>query len=96
METLNLRQRIDSETLTLPELRPFIGREVRITVVAEGDDLEAAAAAFWNPPSLAELARRQGVGPATPQSHRGSFSADDFDGFDAFLDGMRGEPGRGR
>ncbi len=96
MDTLNLRQRIDSETLTLPALRPFIGRDVRITVVAEGDDLEAAAAEFWTPPSLAELARRQGVGPATEQSHRGSFSAEDFDGFDAFLDGMRDEAGRDR
>ena len=32
MQAIRVRQRLESETLTLPQLRPFIGREVEIVV----------------------------------------------------------------
>jgi len=32
MPPVHIRTRIDSETLTLPELRPFFGKSVEITV----------------------------------------------------------------
>lgn len=35
METIRIRRHLDSEQLNLPELRPLIGRDVEITVVAE-------------------------------------------------------------
>ncbi len=96
MHPIEVRHRIDSETLTLPELRPFIGRHVRITVVdvtdGPAEDLVRASHDLWNPPGLDELIRRQGVKPATDQSHVGSFSADDFDGFDEWLDEVRRSP----
>ena len=31
-DTVHIHTRIDSETLTLPELRPFLGKSVEITV----------------------------------------------------------------
>lgn len=35
MSAIHIRRRIDSETLYLPELRPFIGRVVEIIVLEE-------------------------------------------------------------
>ena len=32
MQAIRVRQRLNSETLTLPQLRPFVGREVEIVV----------------------------------------------------------------
>lgn len=32
MHAIRLRQRLNSETITLPELRPFVGKEVEIVV----------------------------------------------------------------
>ena len=32
MQAIRVRQRLNSETLTLPELRPFVGKEVEIVV----------------------------------------------------------------
>ena len=32
MTAIRVRQRLDSETLTLPQLRPFVGKEVEIVV----------------------------------------------------------------
>jgi hypothetical protein len=34
-DTIHIHTRIDSETLTLPELRPFVGKSVEITVREE-------------------------------------------------------------
>lgn len=44
METIRIRRHLDSEQLNLPELRPLIGRDVEITVVAEEKVGDAAAA----------------------------------------------------
>ena len=38
MTAVHIKTRIDSETLTLPELRPFVGKSVEITVVATEAD----------------------------------------------------------
>lgn len=94
--TIELRQRIESETLTLPELRPFIGRNVRIVVddVVDEEALRRASDEFWNPPSLEEIIARQGVQPATEENLWGSFSAEDFDGFDEFIEEIRKTPMR--
>ncbi len=32
MQAIRVRQRLNSETLTLPQLRPFVGRDVEIVV----------------------------------------------------------------
>ena len=38
MNAVRLRRRIDSETLHLPELRPFVGKDVEIIVLEDGTD----------------------------------------------------------
>ncbi len=32
MQAIRVRQRLNSETLTLPELRPFVGKDVEIVI----------------------------------------------------------------
>lgn len=32
MQAIRVRQRLNSETLTLPQLRPFVGKEVEIVI----------------------------------------------------------------
>jgi len=91
MKPIEVRQRIESETLTLPELRPFIGKDVRITVVDESDDLQKASDEFWNPPSLEEQIRRQGVTLMTKEKFYGDFTDEDFEGFDEWIEKTRAE-----
>ena len=50
-EPVHIRTRIDSETLTLPELRLFVGKSVEITV---REELPVAAKPDWK--RLRELA----------------------------------------
>jgi hypothetical protein len=46
---------------------------------------------FWNPPSLEEMARRQGnEHPISFEELLGSFSEEDFEGFDEWLEEQRG------
>jgi hypothetical protein len=45
MSAIRIRTRIDSDTLTLPELRPFIGRTVEIVI--EDAPAEVPAEEFW-------------------------------------------------
>ena len=33
MQAIRVRQRLNSETLTLPQLRPFVGKDVEIVVL---------------------------------------------------------------
>jgi hypothetical protein len=88
--TIRIHKRIDAETAEhLPELRPLIGKDVELIVRERDDALRAASDEFWNPPSLEELARRQGVTPASAENLYGSFTAEDFEGFDEFLDEQR-------
>jgi hypothetical protein len=37
MAAIRIRKTIDSETLTLPELKPFIGQTVEIVIEKQGD-----------------------------------------------------------
>jgi hypothetical protein len=91
--TIRIHKRIDAETAEhLPELRPLIGKDVELIVRerSEADALQTASDEFWNPPTLDELSRRQGVAaPVSAEDLYGSFSADDFDGFEEFLDEQR-------
>lgn len=96
--TIRLKKKIDSETLHLPELRPMIGKVVDITVEEEpAENLKARSDEFWNPPSLEELARRQGIDPNKPvrfEDLLGSFTEEDFEGFDEWLEESRRQPWR--
>jgi hypothetical protein len=66
MAAIRIRKTIDSDTLHLPELRPFIGQTVEIVV--EGPPDRAAAAARL-PAILDEIARtRYRLAPGTPDS----------------------------
>ena len=97
---IRIRKRIDSETLHLPELRHLIGKVVDITVEEEQAAPETTRTPrpdddFWNPPSLEELARRQGIDlskPTPPPRH--IFSAEEFEGFDDWLRERRRGPWR--
>jgi hypothetical protein len=46
MAAIRIRKTIDSETLTLPELKPFIGQKVEI-VIEEPFPAEEAKKEFW-------------------------------------------------
>ena len=98
MNAIRIRRHLDSETLHLPELRGMIGRDVEIIV---RDDTHATTAAtnapgsdeFWNPPSLVELARRQGYrGPFDFHAALGSLGDADWEGFDEYIEEMRRAP----
>jgi hypothetical protein len=63
MSAIRIRRRIDSDTLTLPELREFIGRTVDI-VIEEQPAPADTAAEFWAsasklPTTQAEFAAQQ-------------------------------------
>ena len=47
MQAIRVRQRLNSETLTLPQLRPFVGKDVEIVV----SDLTSAEEATTPPRS---------------------------------------------
>ena len=110
--SIRIRKRLDSETIHLPELRHLIGKWVDITVEEENADRETptppgvtphplskqATDEFWTPPSLEEIARRQGnTQPVSFDDLLGSFTEEDFEGFDEWLDEQRGhntQPGK--
>ncbi len=48
MMTIRIRKKIDSETVHLPELRPFIGKTVEIVVAEEGESTASAYDAFFS------------------------------------------------
>jgi hypothetical protein len=95
---IRIRKRIDSDTLHLPELRHLIGKVVDITVEEEGQNSPPRADdEFWNPPSLEEIARRQGHDlnkPVAFEDLLGSFTDEDFEGFDEWLEEIRRGPWR--
>jgi hypothetical protein len=94
MATIRLKKKIDSETLHLPELRHLIGKVVDITVTEE-DPLKRGSDEFWNPPSLEEIARRQGIDPSQPTPPpKHTFTREEFDGFDEWLLEIRRGPWR--
>lgn len=67
MSAIRIRKTLDSDTLHLPELRPYIGRTVEIVV--EESEVERAAAAANLPAILEEIARtRYKLAPGTPDS----------------------------
>ncbi len=53
MQAIRVRQRLDSETLTLPQLRPFVGKDVEIVI---SDMTPASEPAQDNPPQRSPLA----------------------------------------
>jgi hypothetical protein len=62
MSAIRIRKRIDSDTLTLPELRPFIGRTVEIVI--EESAPATTSEQFWAfaanlPTTEAEFAAQQ-------------------------------------
>ena len=67
MSAIRIRKTIDSDTLHLPELRPFIGQTVEITV--EGPALDPAAEAARVRVILDRIAaNRVTPPPGTPDS----------------------------
>lgn len=90
MSTIRIRRKIENETLTLPELRPLIGKTVEITVSDEIDTLRSAGDEFWNPPTLETLIARHNSKPRPP-SNNYEFTAADFEGFDEALAEWRKE-----
>jgi hypothetical protein len=95
---IRIRKRIESETLHLPELRHLIGKVVDITVEEEQQQPSSGLDdEFWNPPSLEEIMRRQGKVPGQPvpiEELFGSFTNEDFEGFDEWLEEERRRPWR--
>ena len=64
MSAVRIRRKIDSDTLTLPELRPFIGRTVEIVIEDQPTSAAATAAEFWSyagnlPTTEAEFSAQQ-------------------------------------
>jgi hypothetical protein len=68
MAAIRIRKTIDSDTLHLPELRPFIGQTVDITV--EGPPLDPAERAARMKEILDHIAatRITSLAPGTPDS----------------------------
>jgi hypothetical protein len=67
MSIIRIRKTLDSDTLHVPELRPYIGRTVEIVVEEPATDRIAAAARV--PAILDEIARtRYRLVPGTPDS----------------------------
>jgi len=92
MNAIRVKKKLDSETLHLPELRPLLGKQVEIIVLEDTAQPITNADEFWNPPSLEELARRQGVkGPASFDDLQGTFTEEDFEGFEEALREWRSE-----
>jgi hypothetical protein len=94
--TIRLKKKIDSETLHLPELRQIIGKTVDITVEEESAEKHVAQESEpARPPTLADLKRRQGTKPAASlEELMGTFSEEDFEGFDEWLAENRRRPWR--
>src|SRR5258708_999113 len=90
MSAIRVKTIIDSDTLHLPELRPFIGHSVEITVVDEGTPDVADQNAFWTTTSLDDLAATQGISaPALLDQMYGDWNEQDFQGFDEAVQGWR-------
>lgn len=53
MQAIRLRQRLNSETLTLPQLRPFVGKDVEIVI---SDMTPAGETVVENPSKRSPLA----------------------------------------
>lgn len=87
MNTIRVRTHLDSETINLPQLRPFIGKDVEIVVVEEDQDASSVSAAG----RLQELAAKQGVVPIRDyRDLLGGWPATEVDdGFEADLDRRR-------
>jgi hypothetical protein len=67
MSAIRIRKTLDSDTLHVPELRPYIGRTVEIVVEDSAPDRAVAAARM--PAILDEIARtRYSLAPGTPDS----------------------------
>jgi len=47
MNAIRIRTRVQSETLRLPELRPLVGKEVEIIVLADGEGERGDLAPFF-------------------------------------------------
>jgi hypothetical protein len=60
MNVIRIRQKIESETLHLPQVRPMIGHDVEIIIV---DRAQVAGASNGDSPSLDEVAAAQGNRP---------------------------------
>ncbi len=89
MSTIRIRKHLDSDTLHLPELRAMIGQDVEITVVEQSDLTQESGRQFWQSHSLDELAVEYGYSVRSFEDLRGTFSAEDFKGFDEFLEEIR-------
>ena len=89
MSAIRIRKHLDSDTLHLPELRELIGRDVEITVVDRSELSDEAGTRFWRPRTLDELAAEQGYRPRSFDELKGTFTAEDFEGFDEFLEELR-------
>ena len=67
MQAITLTKKLESETLYLPELRPFVGREVEITVrEAPAAKPNQAPAKPSNPLAGSVLRDDDPFGPAVP------------------------------
>ena len=90
MSAIRVKTIIDSDTLYLPELRPFIGHSVEITVVDEGTPDVAEQNTFWKTKTLDDLAAAQGIGtPAHLDQMYGDWNERDFEGFDEAVQNWR-------
>ena len=89
MSTIRIRKHLDSDTLHLPELRAMIGHDVEITVVEPSELTQESGLQFWRSRSLDDLAVEQGYSIRSFEDLKGTFSAEDFEGFDEFLEESR-------
>jgi hypothetical protein len=93
MSTIRITKHLTSDTLHLPELRPFIGHEVEITVL---DRKDSSASTESHDVTLDEMARRQGI--TSPQRINELFGIlrdpELWTGFDEALESWRAEPPR--
>ena len=71
MPAIRIRQKLDSETLTLPQLRPFVGKEVEIVISDVSPTSHPTASRQPSRSPLAGSILRDDddpFGPAVPQS----------------------------
>ena len=63
MRVIRVHRRIDSETLQLPELREFIGKEVDILVLEEPPSGAQQSVGGWDYSALARIAGQDIIDP---------------------------------
>jgi hypothetical protein len=95
MNAIRIRQRIESENLHIPEVRPLIGRDVEIIILDEQAQPATGDAAAMTPSRRALEAHLDALGTKPVERFEDLLGPapvpgeDNFDGFDEWLEERR-------